>query len=501
MKAFTSSLMLVCSCAFVLLLAACVQSGAVTQFTLQATQIVGGQATQGQVTVQVTPANFRCQNLACPVLVESSNPTVAAVQGGLDFGASNARVVFADGANATFTVTTQPVTSATDVTFTTSFLVCIQKRDPVSINNCQRVGERRQATLQVAPETREGLFTCKDTFAIGEPSKPPLPLDGLAIPNDFKELPRHPNYVIGFHFLETDAALLAQPVQAQCEFTKREFGVPLGVVWKIDVNRKSTAYVVALNLDSANNEVAEGSLFDENGTPKPIQFTVTQLKPTEAAPQALPIDVSIRANAVCFRVEDRRYCSSGSDQNELAARVQFPDLYEKLVQVPLNQAVQVLKERDLLRTDKVDLDNSVSEIEDPQRIKDCFPQKEGSCRADLIAAATLTQRDQAQAGEVELGVLDVTADIQLDSSSSPLPVLSAGSYVLYSMLDEQNQMTLPVRVRGVVSATNEIIDKEVPAEIMPYTEPTGATDVVEIFNIGFKQWFCLFWEHCGFVRH
>lgn len=503
MKAFTSSLILVCSCAFVLILAACVQSGAVTQFTLQETQIVGGQATQGQVTVQVTPANFNCQNLACPVLVESSNPAVAAVQGGLDFGASNARVVFADGANAIFTVTTKPVTSATDVTFTTSFLVCIQKQGGVNLNNCQRVGARMQATLQVAPETREGLFTCEDKFAIGEPGKPPLSLDDLTPPSDFTELPRNPNYVIGFHFLKTDAALLAQPVQARCQFTNPEFGSPLGVVWKIDEERQSTAYMVALRPDTANAERAQGFLFDDQRAISPIDFTVTPLKPTEAAASALPIDVTIRANEVCFRVDDRRYCSSGSDQHELSVKDQFPTLYQELVQAQLARAAEALKTRDLLRTGEVALDNSISEIEDAERVKSCSLQESESCHADLIAAPTLAQPEQPPNSEVEVGVLNVTADIQLDGNDNTLRTLPSGYYVVYAKSDEQGQWALPVAVRGVHvvngDITSERIEGEVPAQILPYINPERRVWVAEIFNFGLGEWFCLLKENCGFT--
>jgi len=464
------------------LVSACVTGGQVNALMLDSPTIIGGQDVQGQVALTVQPGNERCQGMPCPIRLESSNPSVAQI---------DAEIIFANQqGNALFQVHTQPVPISTTVELTAYFLLCESGTIPPSTSHCARTeAESGRVQLQVVPEVNplSFEFSCDSPFESPIAAKPPLRRELLKTPPGFETLPLNSNRVIGFTFAEADHALIVQPVQAFCKFENPNLGSPMGVVWLLNENAEVIeTYVVAIQLDSADGNVAKGVLINSKGEVQAISFLTIQMVRSEGASEPLFIDVTIRANGVCFRVEKVNYCSNETHAPQLAVRKQFEPVYKQNVIVQVENAITQLVDKGLLDSNiPVDISSAISAIEDKERIKRCLPGEPTSCHADMIVAATKPNELPAPGERVDIGVLVVVKEINFSEGDADLKKLSAGYYVVSAEVNEQGRVMPPVQVRGVLSEGGQNIEGQIPAKPAPYIseDPKGDIGVVEISGI------------------
>lgn len=508
----TIMLTTLCLCALALFTTSCVVDGRVTNLTLSESVATGSAVIDGNVQVRVmtVPAGGSCQGQVCPIEVSSSDETVAQIQGAETItlpGDRPRQVIFAqpDG-HATFSIQTQSGSGTQQVAIAAQFWVCQRRQDAAGRIDCQPKG----ASIRHALEIRQDLgFTCGDPFESAEPAKPPLPPDNLPLPPDFADLILNKQYRIGFHFVEADAGLQVQPAGAFCKFHDATLGVILGAVWLINPDQTIDSYVVSAQL--AGQESTNGFLIDSKGQVTTVTFAVTPLLPTVEPEAALPIDATIRADAVCFRFKDQRYCSRGSDASELAVRERFADFFQADVMRRIEEAVALLTEREFLREpEKVLPAEAISEIEAPERIRRCQPMEANTCQADVvvaplarepIAAAPILVSTSLLETEVELGVVVVAETLPLSPTVDTLLELPPGAYVIFAQQGDDGLIKLPVSVRGVEISNGTTITGTIPALIMPYIDPNDP-GTVEIFDVGLWKMVCIFWEKCGFVaRH
>lgn len=506
---------------FPFLLVGCIVSGNVVTISLPSESVIGGENVTGAIAVSIetNPADGNCQpppsQASCLVRITAQPADVVQISGDAFPGLVTPEqgIVFADqNLQATFEMQTNPVSAETVVTISAAFLLCPPGRLPGSIDECRPQPNAQEVTLVVQPPRVADSFTCDEPFDYGDKRKPPLPIrNNLEVPPGFENLVLNPTYVVGFNFVSANVALIAQPIGAVCDFKEPTFGWALGVVWHV-VGSEAESFVLAAP-PNADEGIVEGFLFLNQEERISVDFMVEQLQPVE--PQAaLPLDVSIRASSVCFRIESRRYCSvEESDGGQLlSVRELFSDIYVDQVASRIRRAQDLLQGAGLHNPDAQVLEfDAISEIEQPDRIKECVEDAE-SCIADLIMAPVippeLAHSRSAQPvsltyqQELEIAILILPEALVLppddDGNTLELP---AGDYVLYAQQSDDALIDLPVIARGIPDPqqAEDIIEVEVPAVIMPYVDPEGV-GIVAIHDVGIYEWVCLFWEQCAFLN-
>jgi hypothetical protein len=319
----------------------------------------------------------------------------------------------------------------------------------------------------------EPPLTCGEPFPSTDRAKPALSVD--ALPRPAEALLFDPVRVIGFTFPDGQSALIASPARAVCIFDEHlGGGQALGVVWAFaGDNGEPDGYVLTVN-----PETGDGSLVNLDFTDfRSVGLTSFAVE----GDLAEPIDVLIRADSVCFRLERERFCS----QDELlAARSLQAGRYSSGIVEPLANARQLLIEYGYLEGNEQILDGqAISEIEDPDRIRECVPGESASCPADIILAAV-----DAAAESALQGVLVVELPMRYADAEAILP---PGSYAVYVEVAEDGTPAAAF-VMGVTENEEEFA-AEIPAVRAPDVDESGeaitaAIATCRLFNI------CLFWE-------
>ena len=512
-----SIIVLTCS-VITFVLTSCITSGEVNTLSLQPESVIGGENVTGSLTISMlaTPANTKCQTVGvgpiCPIQIMAQPVDTIQVVGSTFPGLviPDQGIVFA-GQNhqANFIVQTSPVQQETVVTLTATFLLCPFGRIPNSITECRPQAVSQDVQLVIWPEPVDLGFICDDPFDYGERQKPPLPLrNSFGLPAGFEELTLNNTYVIGFNFTSANAALIAQPIGAKCQFHDPALGFIVGAVWDV-VGSEGEPYVVSIPLDE-ESELVEGFLFRSLEEMIPVKFQVDQLQPVDPD-AAVSIDVSIRSSSVCFRIEERRFCSlEDSDGGSLlSARQQFGDDYRD-VAARISQAEEILQEVGLHDPNaQVLVFDAISEIEQPDRIQECIEDTE-ACIADLIIAPVVPPQliDEHLSDvptslvfqkETEIAILVLTESLTMPADANGDGFeLPAGDYVLYAYADSLSEIQVIARGIPDPQQPNDIIEIAIPAVIMPYVDPNGVGKVA-IYDVSIYDRICLFWEQCSFL--
>jgi hypothetical protein len=348
-----------------------------------------------------------------------------------------------------------------------------------SDNNIQQPPTPSDPSIEPTPEPEEPAaaeappIICDDPFRGRERAKPALSVELLPQPEE--GLLFDPLRVIGFTFADGQPALIASPAQAYCLVAEElGGGLALGIVWTFaGDNGEPDGFVLAVN-----RETGEGTL---------VNLDFTEFRPIGMSSFPVdgdltePLDVLIRADGVCFRLESQRFCS----QDEMLAVRSFqPDRYSAAVVEPLARARARLVEYGYLEGDEPILEGeAISEIEDRARIGECFPGESGSCPADVILAAV----DGAPESALK-GVLVVELPVRYAGDEAILP---PGSYAVYVEVAEDG--TPEVALVVGVTEDDEEFAADIPAVRAPDVDESGeaitaAIATCRLFNI------CLFWE-------
>lgn len=403
----------------------------------------------------------------------------------------------------------------------------------VSQDEPDQHGEPYQNPPKEFPEF--GRLYCEEPFPAQDYLKPPLNIDDL--PQSVNPLLINRKRVIGFTFADGQAALLASPARARCRFDRTGL-TAVGVVWSWSEGKstdKPAVHVVAI--DTRNHEegargflipidpavIAQESSEKMAQNIKPVRFAVSRLRAQGGADfsQMPPADVSIRANSVCFRYGRMQFCSQ--DEYLLSPKSLFPKAYNEQVVHPILNAQRLLQKqpsgpivrsaraaRVLNREDagNVLAEMAISEIEQPERIKECRPTEPRTCQADIIVAGIEPAGKISADTPMNIGITVIKE--KLYGFPSGEKDLQAGSYVIRADMERKNpqlynrqsqmqgdpdryQQPL-VTVSGITNS-GEVITQRIPARLGSYLSENDQQGIVEIFGPCFwGDWICGFWE-------
>jgi hypothetical protein len=208
----------------------------------------------------------------------------------------------------------------------------------------------------------------------------------------------------------------------------------------------------------------------------------------EGAQNALPLDVGIRADRVCYVLSDgqkhTRYCVGGV----LSVRDHFPVRYDTQVASPVLTAAQRLGVDVAL----VDSDAAVSEIADGARVQACFVGAVGSaCAADLIAAPFF--EPILNGDYYDLALLVVVHPLEFEDYT-----VEAGSYRVQISGDFDFNETLEwtdeilLHLNGQLE-TGEAVELDIPATIAPFI---GESDLQVAEILGLRLMIFCFFNEC-----
>lgn len=340
-------------------------------------------------------------------------------------------------------------------------------------------------TVSLAQAQDQPTIECGDVYVLRPPSKPPLGIELLPQPDPAELV--NSERVIGFAFSDGTPALIASTAAANCigsvgGYEQVRF---VGGVWLFEQPDAPTFRYVAVSIDPGVVLLLD----DQLQIVEEIETSGESVEVAAGAPYVPPLDVSIRADSVCYIVQTdpqaftfMRYCIPS-----LSARDLFADQYTAYVTDPLVTAAETLQ----IELETVNLEAAVSEIADFEHINSCAAgSTDYTCEADLIAAPFL--EPTLNGDYYDLALLVVVHPLRFYGYT-----IQAGSYTLQVPADHDFQR-LPewtneaaLHLRGQ-SESGDPVEIDVPAVVAPFINE-GDIGLIEILGVRVFFW-CVFNE-------
>jgi len=321
------------------------------------------------------------------------------------------------------------------------------------------------------------------------------------------------NQVISSATLDGDLGITVAPVATLEDYYFDDdtyLGLALGQVWTLPTEtEEAEGYVVALD---PGGEI--GYLVNETMS-EPYQLTfqseVLQPQTATAFDQARAVDVTVRADGVCFLVKETeqvsRHCT---DDTLLSTRDRLGPAYVSTIDDAVAYAEMQLAEAAFLLPDvhTVLRDKAVSEMEGPDQIAGCDLNVQGSCQADVIVApidagfepppSSLPDDSRLRA----VGLLVLTKGIDLsplvgnDEGYEQLAEidywLPSGSYMLSDEYSPDGQPR-GLWLRGQTDDGQRLDYLPMPSRLAPFVDENNDLGIVEIMGFKISRW-CIMWE-------